>query len=62
MAFFEGNTSIRLHKEQKERIDYMIKKYPMIFKNASDVIRICVNYYFNKKIQAGDLDEFELDS
>ena len=61
MAFFDDNTSIRLHKEQKDILAYMRKKYSMIFKSDSDVIRIAINYYFNNKVKRGELDEFELD-
>lgn len=61
MTFFDDNTSVRLHKEQKEKIEYMKKTYPIIFKNTSDVVRIAINYYFNNKVKRGELDEFEID-
>ena len=61
MSFFDGNTSIRLHQDQKEKINILKKKYPMLFKSDSDIIRIAINYYYTKRFLRGELDEFEID-
>ena len=59
--FFNDKICVRLHKDQRKKMQEIRKKCPQIFKNDADIVRISINYYYNMKYMRGELDEFEID-